>query len=366
MITIIGAGVAGPLLAYMLQKRGIASTILEADHSLSSRHQGGMLNLNEGTGKPALEQAGLYELVMQHVLQGGDALLLRGRDGEELYADPGNDLRPEIDRGSLRRLIVEALPDGIVRWNSKVSSIGREGRGFVITLADGSVLQSEAIVGADGTWSRVRPLLTEQKPIYTGITFVELRYLDATSKHPGAREIVGDGLMFALAPGQGILAHREPGDELCIYAALRLPEHEARRQFTSAELVGYYKEWAPLYRDLLATSDDIPISRPIYALPTGVFWPHAHGATLVGDAAHVMSPFAGEGVNLAMADAADLARAIATNPKDLDSAFASYEATMAARTAPIQVESAANLELAFADDAPAGFLAFFSNQTRSK
>ncbi|MET3900161.1 2-polyprenyl-6-methoxyphenol hydroxylase-like FAD-dependent oxidoreductase [Devosia sp. UYZn731] len=361
MITIIGAGVAGPLLAYILGKNGVTVTVLEADISLDERHQGGMLNLNEGTGKPALEAAGLYEQAMRLVLQGGDAMLLRDRTGKVLFQDAGNGLRPEIDRGALRRLVVEALPEGVIRWNSKVKSIDRTDNGFEIVLTDGAVLTSDAVIGADGAWSRVRPLLTAQKPLYTGMTFVELRYLDADSNYPEAKRIVGDGLMFALSHGRGLLAHREPDNELCFYAALNLPEDMVRRQFTNAELVEFFPDWAGDYRTVLSRSDGAPITRPIYALPTGEFWPHAHGATLIGDAAHVMSPFAGEGVNLAMADAADLAAAILAHPHDIDLAFSRYEATMAARTISFQEESAANLTLAFAEDAPAGFLAFFES-----
>lgn len=360
MITIIGAGVAGPLLAHILTKNGVPCTILEADASLDARHQGGMLNLNDGTGKPALVAAGLYDAVMSHVMHGGDAMLIRDLDGNVLLRDAGNGERPEIDRGTLRRIVVEALPPSVIRWSSKVVRIERKRTGFSVVLSDGTEFETDAVVGADGAWSRVRALLTAQQPLYTGISFVELRYLDALERYPEVANMVGDGLMFALGNGQGIIAHREPNNELCVYAAISIDESMVRHQFSNVELLKLFADWGEDFQSMLRVSDGDPITRPLYALPTGEFWKHSHALTLLGDAAHVMSPFAGEGVNLAMADAADLAAAILANPNDIDAAFLQYEQSMAERTVPFQIESAANMTMAFADDAPRGFLEFFS------
>jgi 2-polyprenyl-6-methoxyphenol hydroxylase-like FAD-dependent oxidoreductase len=81
--------------------------------------------------------------------------------------------------------------------------------------------------------------------------------------------------------------------------------------------------------------------------------------TLLGDAAHLMSPFAGAGANLALIDGADLGRAIVAHPGDLTAALAAYEGPMIARAAEIATEAAQSLEMCFRDDAPLGLVEFF-------
>jgi 2-polyprenyl-6-methoxyphenol hydroxylase-like FAD-dependent oxidoreductase len=66
------------------------------------------------------------------------------------------------------------------------------------------------LVGADGAWSRVRLLLSEAKPAYAGITYVETYLYDCDAHHKASADADGGGMMFAMAAGKGIMAHREP------------------------------------------------------------------------------------------------------------------------------------------------------------
>lgn len=90
-----------------------------------------------------------------------------------------------------------------------------------------------------------------------------------------------------------------------------------------------------LKRVFLESSDDLTL-RPLYELPVGFCWPPRSGVTLIGDAAHVMTPFAGVGVNVGMTDALVLSRGIidaCAGKKTLDEATREHETDMFPRAA---------------------------------
>jgi 2-polyprenyl-6-methoxyphenol hydroxylase-like FAD-dependent oxidoreductase len=361
MITIVGAGMGGLTLASVLHRNGIATVLYDADPSATARHQGGMLDIHHDTGQAALQAAGLLDDFAGLTLPNGDAMRILDKTGTLRMTHDGNGLRPEIERGVLRQLLLSSLPADLVRWNARVADISRVSGGFRLSFADRSTTTTDALIGADGAWSVVRPLVSQVSPVYLGLSMVELCFLDADRKHPKAAALVGQGSMFALAHERGLIGHREPNSELCIYAALKVPVDWSRQPLSRAMLHGHFHDWHADFQELLASSDGDLRPRPIWALPVGHRWPRTPGVTLLGDAAHLMSPFAGEGANLAMIDAAELARAIIDHPDDIEGAFDVYEPGMVARAEKSAAASASNLELAFEENAPQGMLDLFAS-----
>ena len=368
-IAIVGAGLGGLTLARVLHVHGIAATVYEAEASAGARAQGGMLDIHDCDGQLALKAAGLFDEFRRIVHEGGEASRVLDQEGTVLLDEPddGNRGRPEVHRGDLRRILLDSLPDGTVQWSRKVTAVRPLGDGqHELRFADGSTATTSLVVGADGAWSRIRPLLSDAKPVYVGTSFIETYLFDADARHPASAKAVGDGALFAVAPGKGILAHRETGGALHTYVALIKPQEWiagidfADPKAAKARIVAEFDGWAPELTALITDSETDPVARTIHTLPTGHRWERVPGVTLLGDAAHLMSP-AGEGANLAMYDGAELGKAIAAHGDDLEAALAEYEESMFARSAIAAAESAKTLALLFDDNAPHGLIDFFTS-----
>ncbi|MER7398069.1 NAD(P)/FAD-dependent oxidoreductase [Streptomyces sp. NPDC000151] len=340
-VTIIGAGLGGLTLARVLHVHGIPATVYEAEPSPAARSQGGMLDIHDYNGQLALEAADLMDEFRGLILEGRQAMRVLDPDGTVLFdkADDGTGGRPEVQRGELRQILLDSLPAGTVQWGHKVSSARTLGEGrHEVTFADGRTVVTGLLVGADGAWSRVRPLLSTATPEYTGKSVVETYLFEADTRHPVAAKTVGGGSMIVPTPGREIFAHRERGDTLHAYVGLSEPQDWfAAIDFTdgaaaAARIAREFDGWAPELTALITDGDIAPVLRPLYELPAGHRWDRVPGVTLLGDAAHLSAPN-GEGANLAMLDGAELGKALAAHPDDIEAALTAYEQAMFPRSA---------------------------------
>lgn len=336
-IAIVGGGPGGLTLARILHCHGWQATVFEREADPLARPQGGTLDIHEDSGQRALALAGLTDeflRVARYEDQGARLLDMHGRVlYEETEAAGGN--RPEVDRTALRAILLSSLPEGCVRWNSDCRAVREAGNDrWEIVLADGPAGSFDLVVGADGAWSRLRPLLSPYRPQYSGLTFIEFGIDDVDRRHPALARLVGRGKLDAEGAGKGLVVQRNGNAHLRGYAVFRVPVAWVERSFdfsdpaaVRAELLRQFDGYAEGLLDLIRASNEHIVPRYIHALPVGHRWPHRRGITLLGDAAHLMSPFGGEGVNAAMLDAAELATRL-VGGGDWDAAVAACEAHM--------------------------------------
>ena len=378
---IIGAGPGGLELARLLHLANVRLALYEAEPSRTSREQGGSLDLHEDSGQLALHAAGLYSEWKKFARSEGEELRVADKHGK-LFMEEGDTAggtRPEVDRIKLRGLLLDSLPEGVIRWGHKVRSISpsnhESGKHEVhFEMATGARTGTETfdlVVGADGAWSKVRPLLSNIKPYYSTISCLDTRIRSVDSLHPAISELVGQGAYLAFSDRKGIVAQRNGDGSIRTYIMLQKSEtwlqdvgvdwsdaHEAKDFLLENE----YKDWTNKLKNFIFFADQDIVPRPFYMLPTNFSWASKRGLTLLGDAAHLMTPFAGEGVNMAMLDALDLSKAI-VNASPGDKGFwdgvKAYEKTMLERSHEKMEETWRNLQLLFKSDAPREFVRAF-------
>ncbi|KAJ4983260.1 tetracycline resistance protein from transposon [Stagonosporopsis vannaccii] len=375
-IAIIGAGPGGCMLARLLYQYSIPCTIFEGETSIDYRSQGGSLDLRSATGLAAVKAAGLWERFLQHARYDGESLLLtdknlttwmRRRSGTR---DKHSNLQeaPEIDRAVLRKMLIESVPAGYVRWGWKLTSLQETtSSGMQLIFANGETLSDfDLVIGADGAWSKTRKCLSQDIPHYSGLSGWDMQIMDAKETAPEIHAFVNHGSVFAYSDGKS-LSGQQLGDgsinvshygqyteDFTAHCGFDAGDLEAVKRFLLREL----DDWAPQLKHLVESVNQAPVWRNLYEMPVGWKWPHKRGVTLLGDAAHVMTPFAGIGVNTAFHDAMELTKQIVafTNsgePANLNDYIVQYEKVLFEHAHSAQaLTEGSKIDMLFTPNAP--------------
>ncbi|MCY1497455.1 6-hydroxynicotinate 3-monooxygenase precursor [compost metagenome] len=349
-IAIVGGGPGGLTLARLLQRKGANVKVYERDAGRFVRVQGATLDLHDDSGLKALKEAGLMDAFKQNYRPGADKMRIADKhahiaydqhEEEDSRTDFGHEhFRPEIDRGPLRDILLNSLEPETVVWNSHILSLQQEEKGWTLLFQDGTTATADLVIGADGVNSKIRPYLTPIKPFYSGITVVEGTLYEAEKNAPRIYELVKGGKVFAFGDSKSLIVSSKGDGSLAFYTGCWTDESWVRdsgidfkdSRSVAAWFQKEFSDWDAVWQELVTAKGTSFVPRPQYCMPLDQTWEARADMTLLGDAAHLMPPYAGEGVNMAMLDALELSECL-TSPEcaDMTTAIAHYEKQMRSR-----------------------------------
>lgn len=348
-IAIIGGGPGGLTLARLLQQNGVSVTVYERDANKWARAQGATLDLHEESGLLAIQVAGLAKAFENYYRPGADLLRVVDKTGtivlDEHAREAHETHRPEIDRGPLQQLLQDSLAPGTLVWDRQLIRMTPQNEGWSLSFAKGENAYADLVIGADGANSKIRPYVTPLKPLYAGITIVEGVVCAAEANGTSLSELVKGGKVFVLGnDGKSLIISAKGDGSLVFYTGCRMPENwvkDSQIDFFNKEAVKTwfretFADWDPGWVELIKMAKAPFIPRPQYYMPLDQDWATLATVTLLGDAAHLMPPYAGEGVNMAMLDALELSECLCNRAfTNTHSAIEAYERQMRKRAADV-------------------------------
>jgi kynurenine 3-monooxygenase len=337
-VAIIGAGLAGCLLATLLGRRGVVVTVYERrdDPRITGAERGRSINLAiSARGLDALERVGLREQSLAQALP-MHGRMVHGREGEQSFRPYSADRRRAINsisRAELNHALLDAAektPGVSVNFGYRLRTLDlATGQLTFQTPAGRRRPRADIVLASDGSYSAARGVLSEQPQFDVRQDFLEHGYKeltipareDAFALEPDALHIWprGTSMMIAL-----------PNLDRSFTCTLFWPKDEIDALTDDTAVTTYFRAHYPDIVDLMPTLADDYRQNPVGSLVTVRSWPWVHEGerctlALVGDAAHAIVPFFGQGANCAFEDCIEIDQCLDQAGGDWASALAQYQ-----------------------------------------
>jgi 2-polyprenyl-6-methoxyphenol hydroxylase-like FAD-dependent oxidoreductase len=343
-IVIIGGGIGGLTAARALRQRGFEPIVYEAAPELKEIGAGVALHPN---AMKALRSLDLEASVRAVAWESEYQLVRDGRSGRVLTKTLQRGYLEQrfgaagctVHRADLLDVLAAAVPAASVRLGARCVSVDTDAEGARARFADGTEIEADAIIGADGIHSAVRSsLFGPEAPRFTGK--VCWRMLVPVEMVGGD---IGSDYTLWLGPHGSVMVYPVRRGELINVVAHSdndtWTEESWTRECDKSEALASYSGWHESLLRLFAASER-HYKWALYERDPLPRWTSGR-ATLLGDAAHPMLPYLGQGAAQAIEDGCVLASALSALPDDLAAALRLYERSRLARTSQVLLGSRA-------------------------